>query len=54
LKVQIIRAENQNARQVNLERHVFLGFANGDLGNTPFRSDPVLIPMGHDITEFFE
>jgi hypothetical protein len=24
-----------NAPQVNLERHVFLGFANGGLGNTP-------------------
>jgi hypothetical protein len=36
LKVQIILAENQNAPQVNLARHVFLAFANGDLGNTPF------------------
>jgi hypothetical protein len=35
LKAQIIRAENQNAPQVNLARHVFLGFANGGLGNTP-------------------
>jgi hypothetical protein len=36
LKVQIILAENQNAPQVNLAPHVFLAFANGDLGNTPF------------------
>jgi hypothetical protein len=35
LKVQIILAENQNAPQVNLARHVFLAFANGGLGNTP-------------------
>src|SRR4029077_1417300 len=34
LKVQIILAEHQNAPQVNLARHVFLGFANGGLGNT--------------------
>jgi hypothetical protein len=36
LKVQIILAENQNAPQVNLARHVFLAFASGGLGNTPF------------------
>jgi uncharacterized membrane protein (DUF2068 family) len=41
LKVQIILAENQNAPQVNLARHVFLAFANGGLGNTPFRFDPI-------------
>jgi hypothetical protein len=44
LKAQIILAEYQNAPQVNLARHVFLAFANGDLGNTPFRHDPIFFP----------
>jgi hypothetical protein len=38
LKVQIILAENQTAPQVNLARHIFLAFANGGLGNTPFKT----------------
>jgi hypothetical protein len=39
LKAQIILAENQNAPQVNLARHIFLAFANGGLGNTPSTFD---------------
>jgi hypothetical protein len=42
LKVQIILAENQNAPQVNLAPHVFVAFANGGLGNTPFKTRPFL------------
>jgi hypothetical protein len=45
LKVQIILAENQNAPQVNLARHVFVAFANGDLGNMPFRHGPISFPQ---------
>jgi hypothetical protein len=43
LRVQIILAENQNAPRVNLARHFFFAFANGDLGNTPKRS---FVPRG--------
>jgi hypothetical protein len=43
LRAQIILVENQNAPQVNLARHLFLAFANGGLGNTPFRRDPHFI-----------
>jgi hypothetical protein len=46
LKVQIILAENQNAPQVNLARHVFLAFATGGLGNTPFKIRPPFCVAG--------
>jgi hypothetical protein len=44
LKVQIILAENQNAPQVNLARHVFLAFAGGGLATRPEDATPFLLP----------